>query len=408
MTLRYIHPDEAIRLVRAAAQTAFPVPRTEIVRLQDALGRRLIKALSSPIDHPPFDKSAMDGFAYARKPGARAYRVVETVAAGEKGQSELDEGDVVRIMTGAPIPAGADAVQRIEWTESAGQDLDGCPLVRFTDEETLSNIIRRGENLEAGEPLLGPRLLLPQDIGILAAGGIAEVEVAAKPRLIVISTGDEICTQGEALGQASIYDSNGPQLRAQAEAFGCNSEYRGIVRDNEEELAEVFGKALDEADIVLVSGGVSMGDFDYVPPIMVKLGVKPVYHSLAMRPGKPSFFGMRGQTSVFGLPGNPVSTFVNFEVLVKPYIRAMTGMENAPEYLPVRLDRALVRTAGDRVEFLPATLHMDGTTLCATPLEYHGSSMITVLASASALLRMEIGQTRAEAGETINARFIRP
>jgi len=431
MTMRNIHPDEAVRLIVAAAAKAFPSAKTETVRLQDALGRRLTSALVSPIDHPPFDKSAMDGFAYRRSACADGapvgiHRVVATIAAGTAvasrapltatralpadaaESSALRGSDVARIMTGAQLPAGADAVQRIEWTEPAGQDSGGQQLVRFMQDEVLDNIIRRGENLKAGERLMGPRVLAPQDIGILAAGGIAELEVAAEPRVVVLSTGDEIQPQGRSLSPAAIYDSNGPQLRAQAAAFGCAAEYWGIIRDEEAALAGALEKALQAADIVLVSGGVSMGDFDYVPAVLSRLGVEPIYHSLAMRPGKPSFFGMRGGTAVFGLPGNPVSTFVNFEVLVKSYIRVATGLDDGPVVAPARLEKSLERSICDRVEFWPAALHMDGATLCAIPLEYHGSSMINVLAFADALLRMEIGQTRLESGETVNARLIRP
>lgn len=446
MMLRNIHPDEAVRLITAAAANAFPSAKTEAVRLQDALGRRLTTALVSPIDHPPFDKASMDGFAYVRSACAGGaadgiHRVVATVAAGSADAIDsafggkagairacatgagpaagamsaravepvaLKGSEVVRIMTGAPLPAGADAVQRIEWTEPAGQDSEGLQFVRFTQGEVLDNIIRCGENLKAGEYLLGPRILAPQDIGILAAGGIAALEVAAKPRVVVLSTGDEIQPQGRHLSPAAIYDSNGPQLRAQAAAFGCAAEYWGIVRDEKAALADALEKALGAADIVLVSGGVSMGDFDYVPAALSGLGVKPIYHSLAMRPGKPSFFGMRGGTAVFGLPGNPVSTFVNFEVLVKPYIRVATGLNDGPAVAPARLEKSLERAICDRVEFWPAALHMDGATLCAIPLEYHGSSMINVLSSADALLRMEIGQARLESGEIVDARLIRP
>ncbi|MCE1196358.1 molybdopterin molybdotransferase MoeA, partial [bacterium] len=265
----------------------------------------------------------------------------------------------------------------------------------------------RGENLRAGEVLLSPRVLAPQDIGILAAAGIAEPEVAAKPRVGVVSTGDEIESAGEALGRASIYDSNGPQLMAQAAAAGCDARFYGIARDRAEELAAAFERALGENDLVLVSGGVSMGDFDLVPAVLGNLGVEPVFHSLAMRPGKPTFFGMRGKTAVFGLPGNPMSTFVNFEILVKRYLSAMTGLAGKPTLVQARLGAPLARKAADRVEFLPARLLPGEGCMVAEPLAYHGSSMITVLARADVLLRMEIDEYAISEGAIVDARRIR-
>ena len=432
--VRDIHPDEAVALVIATAVKACPKPRTEKVGLDAALGRRLARSYFSPIDHPPFTKASMDGFAFSRQAQEKAAKVgtlqdnvhcvTQTIAAGGPWPEPISDTDVARIMTGAPLPHGADAVQRIEWTEEAGKDAQGRPLVRFTRQETARNVIGQGENLKSGQLLLSPRVLMPQDIGILAAAGIAEPEVAVRPRVVVVSTGNEVVGVGEKRGAAAIYDSNGPQLRAQAQAFGCLAEYWGIVPDNRGLLATTLSRAISAADIVLISGGVSMGDFDLVPSVLSDLGVEPVYHSIKMRPGKPSYFGMVGNTAVFGLPGNPVSTFVNFEILVKPYIRIITGaQEGEAVVVPCRLKEALQRTLCDRVEFWPAKLTIEKRTasdteisannvreeptLCATPLEYGGSSMINILSEANILLRMEIGQTELKSGEIVNARLIR-
>ena len=405
--LKNLHPDEAVRIVVEEAKRAWPSPRAERVPLAEAAGRALVGAVASPIDHPPFDKSAMDGFAYAERSADGIYEVIDAVAAGRRSAASVPPGAAIRIMTGAPIPEGAIGVQRVEWTEPAGRSPSGAELVRFTIREKSGNIIKRGENLKAGEELLAPRVLEPQDIGILAAAGIAEVEVAAKPRVGVVSTGDEIESAGRLLGEASIYDSNGPQLAAQAAAAGCDVNFYGIARDRAEELSAVFERALGENDLILVSGGVSMGDFDLVPAALANLGVEAVFHSLAMKPGKPTFFGMRGGTAVFGLPGNPVSTFVNFEVLVKRYLFAMAGLAWEPAMLRVRLGAPLSRKQADRVEFLPARLSRGADCMVAEPLAYHGSSMITVLAQADALLRMEIGEREVSEGAVVDARRIR-
>lgn len=403
-----LHPDEALALVLECARRAFPSPETESAPLGAALGRVMPAPVRSPIDHPPFDKSAMDGFAFARSGGGDLFAVVAEIPAGLHSAASLGAGEAIRIMTGAPVPPGTDAVQRIEWTSPAGTDGNGRPLVRFDRSEGSDNIIRKGENLKRGEALLSPRVLKAQDIGILAAAGIPEARVARKLRVAVVSTGDEIEEAGAPLPQASIYDSNGPQLCAQAAEAGAEVRFFGIARDGREELSAVFSRALDGSDVVLVSGGVSLGDFDLVPDTLEALGVGGVFHSLRMKPGKPTYFGMRGRTAVFGLPGNPVSTFVNFHVFVLPYLRMISGLEHKPARIPARLARPLKRKGADRVEFLPLALCAEEEGMSAAPLFYRGSSMVTVLAEADALARMEIGQAEIPEGTVIDARLIRP
>ncbi|MFA5892228.1 MAG: gephyrin-like molybdotransferase Glp [Actinomycetota bacterium] len=431
-----LHPDEALSIVIACA----PASATERVSLAESLGRAMPVEAFCFLDQPPFDKSAMDGFAYAAAhevahrvsgdapagssgggrdstgadggagkgaAGGTLYRVVGATAAGEAAAPRLGAGEAVRIMTGAPLPAGASRVQRVEWTRDGGSDAAGRSLVLFTRPESVSNVIARGENLRSGDRLLGPRLLGPQDLGILASSGYSEVEVAKRPLVGIVSTGDEIVAAGAALGPAAIYDSNGPQLAAQAMAAGGDARFYGVFPDDEGVLREALSRALDECDIVLVSGGVSMGDFDFVPRVLESLGVKPRFHGLAMRPGKPTFFGMRGSTAAFGLPGNPVSTFVNFEILVRPHLAARLGLAWKPRILRARLAEDLVRRASDRVEFLPAALELAFEGLLARPLNYHGSSMLSVLSDAEALLRMELGVERIQAGEVVDVRLVR-
>ncbi|MEJ5184881.1 MAG: gephyrin-like molybdotransferase Glp [Rectinemataceae bacterium] len=402
-----LHPDEALVLVLDAASEAHRYLAREQIPLEHALGRALAEEIRSPIDHPPFDKAAMDGFAYRKGEPRSTYTVIDAVPAGRASESPLGEGEAIRIMTGAPIPLGATGVQRVEWTREAGTDAQGRPLITFTLQEKITNIIARGENLRQGELLLSPRILQPQGIGILAAGGIAQVSVYRKPRVCVISTGNEIVAAGTPLPPSCIFDSNGPQLVAQAQMAGAEARFLGIVPDREEDLRRTLAEALAASDIVILSGGVSMGDFDLIPKVLRQLEVEPVFHTLKMRPGKPTFFGRRDRVAVFGLPGNPVSTFVNFEVFVKPYVLACMGLDHTPRTVRARLVSPLSRKGSDRVEFLPCTLEKDELGMLARPLQYHGSSMITVLAHAQALVRMELGQERIEAGEYLNARLIR-
>ncbi|MCX7023636.1 MAG: molybdopterin molybdotransferase MoeA [Spirochaetes bacterium] len=403
MTDTPIHPDEAVRLVLEAVPRAM----TEEVPLADALGRALPEPLPALVDQPPFDKSAMDGFAHgpaATSAEAGPWRVVELLAAGSAPTRTLGPRECSRIMTGAPLPPGASGVQRVEWTRT---DSDGTALVLFERSETASNVILRGENQRAGDTLLGPRLLEPQDIGILASSGYARVRVARRPIVGVVSTGDEIVEPGKPLGPASIYDSNGPQLAAQARMAGCEVRSYGIHRDDETALRDVLGRAHDECDVILVSGGVSMGDFDHVPKALAAVGFACVFHGLAMRPGKPTFFGRSGKKTAFGLPGNPVSTFVNFEVLVRVHLFARMGLSYFPRTVRARLAEPLARKGFDRVEFLPARLETAKEGMLVRPLRYHGSSMLAILAEADCILRMEPGAERVGQGEVVDARLLR-
>lgn len=397
-----IHPDAALELI---LEGTVPLP-PEDLPLGLALGRRLARDLEARIDSPPFDKSAMDGFALAGPQPAEGYRLVGTIAAGARGSADrlsppdrLAPGQAARIMTGAALPPGAERVQRFEWSESRGD------RVFCVKPESASNIIRRGENLKRGDPLLSRRRLEPQDIGILASSGWAAIPVAGHPRVGVLSTGDEIRPAGDALRDGEIWDSNGPQLLAQASAAGAEARWYGIVPDQPDTLRAVLERALAETDVVVVSGGVSLGDFDHVPAALAACGVEAVFHQLQMRPGKPTWFGRRpAGPCAFGLPGNPVSTFVNFEVLVRPLLARLSGQDPLP-----RLARGVLRQEFRRrnpavVEFFPVRL--EGGFIQA--LAYHGSSMLNVLGGANALLRLEIGEAAIPAGEERDVRPIRP
>ena len=400
-----IHPEQALAL----ALEHLPTPSREILPLSDALGRYLAAELSALIDQPPFDKSAMDGYAYGQSdPSKRgSWRLVDTIAAGSGVARKLGDGECALIMTGAPIPGGAVAVQRREFAEESGGK------VLFTRKETGDNIIRRGENQKVGERLLSRRRLGPQDIGILAASGYSAVPVASRPTVGIVSTGDELAESGAVLGPGAIYDSNGPQLTAQAAALGCDVRFYGIVPDEPERLASAIGKALAECDLTIVSGAVSLGDFDYVPRTFESLGVRTVFHGLKMRPGKPTYYGRLGDKAAFGLPGNPVSTFVNFEILVRPHLLARLGAADPAPSLALPLAAPLTRRGSDRVEYLPARLERSGTasqpdtSTRVVPLSYRGSSMLSALAEADCLVRMDLGVESLPEGGIVHVRLVR-
>lgn len=400
-----LHPDEALALIL----NDIPPPQQEILPTTAALGRFLAAELRATVDQPPFDKSAMDGYAHGEegKNADGSWNLVEVIAAGAESAKALHDGECSRIMTGAPIPTGTVAVQRREYA----QELDG--RVSFTQKETSLNIIRRGENQKAGDLLITPRLLEAQDIGVLASSGYAVLPVARRAMVGIVSTGDELAECGSPLPPGAVYDSNGPQLAAQAAALGCDTRFYGIVRDNQKSLAEVIGKSLDECDVTIVSGAVSLGDFDYVPAVFAVLGVREIFHGLKMRPGKPTFYGRLGPKAVFGLPGNPVSTFVNFEILVKPHLLKRMGAAEMPKSFLIPLAAPLSRRGSDRVEYLPAMIVSDepkesGKAISRVkPLSYRGSSMISILAEADCLVRMDIGAESIPEGEAVYVRLIR-
>jgi molybdopterin molybdotransferase len=398
-----IRLEEALSIIESI-EVRLPA---ETLALDRALGRIPARDPVSRIDQPPFDKSTMDGFAYASTSGAfaepgEAFRLVGAVAAGEIPGRRLASGECVRIMTGAPVPEGATAVHRLERASQS----EGRVVIEAREGE--SNIVRRAANRPAGETIFPRRALRPQDIGMLAANGMAEIEAIRRPRLRVLSTGDELVAAGgepslgDVPGPGRIFDSNGPQLLAQARAAGCEAFFGGIVRDDELTLRAAIEEAAETADIVIVSGGVSAGDFDYVPSSAEKAGFRALFHGIAMKPGKPAFLGRRGECFLYGMPGNPLSAFVNFEVLIRPMLARLCGIRDEPATSRVRLGASASRRELDRVEFLPVDIRGG----LAFPVRYTGSTMLDALAAARGLIRLEIGQAAIEAGAETDARLI--
>jgi molybdopterin molybdotransferase len=390
-----MHPDRALEMIRGVE----PRRQVEEVPLERALGRVLAEPVASPIDSPPFAKAAMDGYAVRSADATDTYRLLGTVAAGDRPVLAVGPGECVQIMTGAMMPAGADQVIQVEFTERTGTD---GRTIRRVRPETGRNVIERGENLRRGQTVLEPRVLAPQDIGALAASGIGRVPVAVAPRVAVLSTGSELRPPGEPLGPGQVYDSNGPQLVAQAGRLACPARTLGIVADRPAALSAAVRDGLASCDVLLLSGGVSMGEFDHVPRVLADAGVEVLFHGLEMKPGKPTLFGRTERGYVFGLPGNPVTAFVVFEVLVRPLLYRWMGLEERPPAFRVRLAQAVRRRQADRVEYLPVRL-AGGE---AHPLPYHGSAHLNALSEANGLIRLEQGVAALEAGEEIDARPI--
>jgi len=374
---------------------------TERVSLNEADGRFLAVAVSSPIDAPPFDKSAMDGYAVRADDDRETYRLRETIAAGDLPHPEpLGPGDAAKIMTGAPLPGGCGRVIRVEFTKQDGE------LVHIVQPDPHRNIIMRGENIKAGDPLLTPCRIGPKEIGCLAAAGLADVKVYRRLRVGVITTGDEIREAGATLRPGEIYDSNGPQLVSQIRNAGATPAYYGTVADDREAHRRAIDRGLEECDLLLVTGGVSKGDFDYVPGVLEDAGVSVRYHGVRIKPGRPTLFGRTDQTLVFGLPGNPMSVFVMFEVLVRPLIHQLQGAPDPAVQIRGILTDPIRRKDVERAEFFPAGVSTDDRGVVLTPLRYGGSSHLNALADADALLSIPAGTEQLEAGDQIDARLL--
>jgi molybdopterin molybdotransferase len=389
--------EQACEVVMERSRT-LPV---ETVTLEQALCRVLAEDAVSDVDMPPFDKSAMDGYACRRQDLGNALKVVETIPAGCVPTRRIGANECAKIMTGAPAPQGADCVIMVEYTESAG---DGA--VRFTGKETRANICARGEDVRTGDVVLRRGVRLgPEHLAVLATVGCAEPKVYARARVGVIATGDELVEHGKHPSEAQIRNSNSPQLCAQVLAAGAIPKYYGIARDTERDTALLLRRALDENDVVLLSGGVSAGDYDVVPGVMRELGVEILFDSVAIKPGKPSTFGVTASGYCFGLPGNPVSTYILFEVLVRPFLRRLMG-EAEPRTVtyPLRLAEPLSRKGGERAAWIPVRITPEGEVAAC---EFHGSAHIHALCMADGLIMMPPGVTTLAKGAEVHVRPLR-
>jgi molybdopterin molybdotransferase len=382
----------------------------ETVKLQDAPGRVLAEDVTADIDSPPHDKSMMDGFALRSEDvgsGMRRFEILETIAAGAWPKKTIAAGTASRIMTGAPIPPGADAVVMIEQTKS--EQADGKSYVNIAVDQLSagSYTMARANNFRAGQVLFrAGDTVAPTHVGLLAEAGAAQIVVTKQPTIAVLPTGDEIVDCSATPAQAQIRNSNGPLLVAMANRLGLAVTDLGIGRDNESELTSLVQHGL-KADILVLTGGVSMGEFDLVPGILAKAGIKTVFHKVAVKPGRPIWFGVLDRedgssTCVFGLPGNPVSSLVGFHIFVRTAIRTLTGER---QVLPVHVMAVLNSShdaRGDRPTFWPSRwIADDDVQRKIEPLVWHGSSDLVALGEADALTYFPPGTRQHPAGELV-------
>jgi molybdopterin molybdotransferase len=355
---------------------------TERVDIDGALGRILAAEVEASGDTPPFDSSAMDGYALPTG-DAQRLRIVGESRAGAPYDGSLEVGETVRISTGAAVPAGTFAVIRQEDTEVAEE---GGIVNTLVAVRSGANIRRAGEDMRSGMTVLKPGIRLgPSQLGAAVAAGAGSLQVTRRPRVAVVCTGDELRAPGEPLEPGQIHNSNAPMLRALATASGAEATTSLTLPDDPEQTEAALAAALEMADVVIISGGVSVGPHDHVKPALHRLGVTEHFWGVKLQPGKPTWFGSRGPRLVFALPGNPVSAAVTFSLFASPALRALQGAGPLPPPAPEAVLDATVPANPRRDQAIRVRLEHRADGPHATPTGAQGSHLFSSLLLADAL-----------------------
>jgi len=375
--------------------------RTERVSLSDACGRIVAEDVAADRDCPPFPKAAMDGYACRRqdlRDGA-LLRITGEVSAGAGFQGRISAENCARILTGAPVPEGADCVIMQEQTERLGD------RVRILRAQTADNICAQGEDFRKGEIVVrrGERLGPPQ-IAVLAACGAASPLVVRRPSVAVLSTGNELVEPDCSPSAVQIRNSNAFQLMAQLQQMRVPGAYLGIAQDSVAALAPAVEAAVESYDVTIITGGVSTGDYDLVPQVLRSMGFDTVFDSVAMQPGRPTHLAVHNSKVAWGLPGNPVSTFVVFELLVKPFLYRLMGHEFRPIVVAARLTEPVSRRSTSRQAAIPVRCSTAGE---AVPVRFNGSADIRAMANADGVILIPAGMKGYEKGDIVNVRLLR-
>ena len=397
----------SVEVARQQMLNTIPVLPSERRGILECAGYVLAEGLSAAENIPPFDNSAMDGYAVcaadvqnASQENPTVLSVVETIAAGYAPTKQVWEGEAARIMTGAMMPAGADAVVMQEVTRQENSEVK-----IFDGVKKYENVRFTGESVKVGAVVMGKgKHLRPPEVSMLASLNCAEVLVHRKPTVAIVSTGDELTPLGASLEPGKIRDSNRYGLYAQVEEAGGIPIDMGIARDDEAETERIFRAALSEADALITSGGVSVGEHDIVKNVLEKLG-KINFWRVAMKPGKPQAYGIADGKPIFGLPGNPVSSLVVFELFVRPALLKMAGHRALlrPTFKAV-LSESITNRDG-RVNYMRAILKESDGAYTAETTGPQGSGILHSLVLANGLITIPAGVTLG-AGETVDAQFL--
>ncbi len=384
-----------------------PLLGSQSALLADAMGRILGEDIVADSDLPPFDRAQMDGYAVGAADVTNAparLRIAGESAAGAGWHHEMKPGEAVRIMTGAPVPAGTDAVQQVELT----REVDSGAVVEILEPvEAGRSIVKQAAEIKSGETVLrAGEDINAAMIATLASFGYAQVKVGRRPRVAVMATGSELVDVDRKPGKDQIRDSNNYTIAAYASLAGAIVERWPLAGDDTEELKRQVKQAVETSDVLITSGGVSMGVYDFMKPALKELGAEIFFERVALRPGKPTVFARLGNTLVFGLPGNPVSVAVTFSLFVRAALRKMQGAKQPGLIEETAVLARAVKGSGERESYLPAILRTDERgILLAEPLKWGGSSDYVAFARATALVDVPEGVKTIEADAPV--KFIR-
>jgi molybdopterin molybdotransferase len=373
--------------------------QSEIIPFNDSCNRILAEDITSDVDMPPFNRSAVDGYACHRTDLNDELEVVEVIPAGKVPMQKVGKNQCSKIMTGAIVPEGCDIVFMVEESENLKNG-----KIRFTGVESKTNISLKGQDVRTGDIVLKKdKFIQPQDLAIMASVGHTSVLVKKKPVVGIISTGDELINPSEIPLESQIRNSNAYQLLAQVTRAGGIPTNYGIAPDNESVTYSIIVKAIHECEIVIITGGVSMGDFDFVPSVLRRAGADILFDRVNVQPGKPTTFGIHPDALIFGLPGNPVSSFIQFEMLVRPLINRMMGHEWKPVLHKFPMAMNYNRKSSDRLGFIPVFINSEMEVM---PVDFHGSAHITALSGTDGIIFVNPGITSLKKGEIVNVRQI--
>jgi len=377
----------------------------ETIPIMDAAGRHLAADIRSKIDLPPFDKSAMDGFAILPGDHPESFGILETIRAGDTPSRDLAPGYCSRIMTGAPVPAGTGQVIPVECTEVAAERMR---IIRPT---RAPNICIRGEDIRAGHVVArrGDRLD-PLNLSVLISCGIETVPVVSRPRVTVFSTGDELVSTLAEWGPGKIFDSNGPMLAELFRRHGAHVIARRHLPDDPGDTVAMLRDAMNGSDVIAFSGGVSAGDFDFIPDALTACGLTIHFDRIRVKPGKPMTFATGERICAFGFPGNPVSSFVMFHLFALPALQWLQHRPVRHRMVQLPMAETWRRKKAERLEFIPVRIvprapgdsaHPGESAASMAPLPYHGSAHLTAMQSADGLAVIDAGISSVAAGDLL-------
>ena len=377
-----------------------PIAQAESVSIRDALGRVLAEDIVPRINVPAHDNSAMDGYAVRFSDLERPLKEIGSALAGKPFHGKLGAGECVRIMTGAVMPQGADTVVIQEVVRKEGDRIRVPP-----GQKKAQNVRYAGEDLKVGVAVLTPGVLLkPADIGLIASLGIGEVRVKRRLRVAFFATGDELASIGTPLTEGEIYDSNRYTVHGMLARLGVEAIDMGVVRDDPAQLEKAFRQASEKADVVITTGGVSVGEADFIKQMMAKLG-EVLFWKIAMRPGRPMAFGRIGNAFLFGLPGNPVAVMVTFYQFVRDALLHLSGRSDAPFPLLQAVAAEAMRKVPGRTEYQRGVLFKENEQWKVRTTGQQGSGVLRSMSEANCFIVLEHERGSIKAGEPVSVQL---